>query len=396
MMNILHISPYYPSLETNHAGGVCMGKEIESLEKNNNVYILTFAASAYDRKLALSENKKNCKYVVIYKWNRMLHVLFEPFMPSYFAARTSFRYAVKLIYYMKKYKIEAIHAEYASMGQYICLIKKLFPRVKVYLVEHDVTIQSYERKRDSSTGFLRGYYAWECRKIKKHESRYCRAADMVLTFNEKDRDLLKRVYHIDHIQVINPYFGISDELLIPGKARYSEYANICFLGQMGREENHLAAKRLIRIGDKVKEQIPELNIYIIGNQPSEELKKEKNDFVHVTGFVEDVDEYLKKAQLAVFPLSLGAGIKVKVLRSLAHGIPVITGKVGAEGIDEEGSVITLAETDEEYAQNIIHLIKDEKRCLELSRLSREYIKDKFSWGKSEEILRRLYITPHMR
>lgn len=33
-MNILHISPYVPSLHTNHAGGVCMGKTVETLRKN--------------------------------------------------------------------------------------------------------------------------------------------------------------------------------------------------------------------------------------------------------------------------------------------------------------------------------------------------------------------------
>ena len=34
-MNILHISPYFPSLGANHAGGVCMGKQIETLRQWN-------------------------------------------------------------------------------------------------------------------------------------------------------------------------------------------------------------------------------------------------------------------------------------------------------------------------------------------------------------------------
>lgn len=33
-MNILHISPYVPSVHASHAGGVCMGKELEALKKN--------------------------------------------------------------------------------------------------------------------------------------------------------------------------------------------------------------------------------------------------------------------------------------------------------------------------------------------------------------------------
>ena len=38
-MNILHISPYFPSLGANHAGGVCMGKQIETLRQWNTVYV---------------------------------------------------------------------------------------------------------------------------------------------------------------------------------------------------------------------------------------------------------------------------------------------------------------------------------------------------------------------
>ena len=41
-MNILHISPYVPSVHAAHAGGVCMGKEVETLRKKHNVFVLSF------------------------------------------------------------------------------------------------------------------------------------------------------------------------------------------------------------------------------------------------------------------------------------------------------------------------------------------------------------------
>ena len=49
-----------------------------------------------------------------------------------------------------------------------------------------------------------------------------------------------------------------------------------FSGQMGRDENYLAAIRLIQIAARVKEQIPELQVYIVGNQPSEQLRQMEN------------------------------------------------------------------------------------------------------------------------
>lgn len=38
-MNILHISPYVPDVHANHAGGVCMGKQVETLK---NIIMLLF------------------------------------------------------------------------------------------------------------------------------------------------------------------------------------------------------------------------------------------------------------------------------------------------------------------------------------------------------------------
>ena len=41
-MNVLHISPYLPSLETKNEGGDCMGRQIEKLREWKQVYFFTF------------------------------------------------------------------------------------------------------------------------------------------------------------------------------------------------------------------------------------------------------------------------------------------------------------------------------------------------------------------
>ena len=390
-MNILHISPYFPDLDENHAGGVCMGKEIETLKKWNEVYVLTFIASEFDCKIAKKyKNDIHYKTVPISKWTRLFHVLLEPFLPNFFSARSSFRFRIYLINMIKKYHIDAIHAEYASMGQYFWIIRWLFPHIKIYLVEHDITIQSYERKMASTKGIQSIYYKWQCHRIKKAEGSYCKKADIVLTFNEKDKKLIQKYYQTENIEVLNPYYGLNEFEINSSNRIEVDQGGICFLGQMGREENYEAAVRLIRIAKKVKLRIPNLKVYIVGNNPPHEFINMQNEFIHVTGFVENVDEYLLRCQLAVFPLTLGAGIKIKVLRSLALGIPVITGSVGAEGIDETGEVIMLAETDEEYENMLENLIKDNDQVQRLSVRSQRYVKVKFGWEKSEHVLRKIY------
>lgn len=389
-MNILHISPYFPDMNENHAGGVCMGKQIETLRKWHNVYVLTFIASEYDQKIAQKyENNLYYKTVSINRWTRLVHVLVEPFLPNFFAARSSIRFIFYLIQMIKKHHIDVVHAEYASMGQYFWIVKALFPSLKLHLIEHDVTIQSYERKMEQTSGIEKWYFKWQCRRILCAEGKYCKLADVVLAFNEKDSNLIRRYYKRMDVVVINPYYGIEDHSLNYKNEEYV-YASICFMGQMGRSENYEAADRLIKISKKVKNKIPELQVFIIGNNPPEELKKKENDFIHITGFVENVDQYLLRCQAAVFPLTLGAGIKLKVLRSLALGIPVITSKIGAEGIDEDGKVIVLAETDEEFERRIEELILNQEKRRLLAQTSASYSKEKFGWDKSDKILHTLY------
>lgn len=430
-MNILHISPYYPDIEANHAGGVCMGKETETLALFNNVYVLTFISQPFDEKLAAKHRgDEKWQHVRISKLSRAFHVLTMPWMPNYFAARSSLRFAIKLIKMVRKNKIDAIHAEYASMGQYLW-IKRLFPKLEFNLVEHDMTAQSFERKvqdaknaimggadsakvercsnknADASSNKLKAllklkYLSDQFEKIKKHEKRYCLEADKLFTFNEKDKRLIENFYGRKDTVVLNTYCGIEDSVFEEAHRDTTEKEpySICFLGQMGRPENDRAGKRLIDICAIVKQSMPDLKVYLVGNKPSQELinkaEKENNNaedkkWITVTGFVDDVDIYLKKSKAAVFPLDMGAGIKVKVLRSMALGTPVITGQVGAEGIDEDGNVIALAETDREFADRIIELLSmNNKEIEELGQKSRDYIKEHFSWEKSEEILREVY------
>lgn len=390
-MNILHISPYFPSLKANHAGGVCMGKEIETLKQCHQVYVLTFVASEYDERLK-KDYADNPYYrsVRINRLTRLIHVAAEPWMPHYFAVRSSVRFAGLLVYMVWKYKIDAIHAEYASMGQY-SWIKRLFPSLEFNMTEHDMTAQSFERKLKGCRGLSRRYTAYQLKQILKKEERYCIEADHLFTFNQKDKRLIAEKYGREDCLVLNPYYGIEDVLLSREINRgKKEQGAICFLGQMGRKENYLAAMRLIEIAERVKKKVPQLQVYIVGNQPAEMLKAMENEYIHVTGFVEDVDEYLERAQISVFPLTLGAGIKLKILRSLAMGTPVITGMVGAEGIDEEGRVIMMAESDEEYEERIVYALKQNEELEKLEREGRRFVKEHFGWCTSERTLMDVY------
>lgn len=382
-MNILHIAPYVSSLKANHAGGVHMGKVVETLEKNHNVYYLEFVNNDFDEKL--SREKKNFYGIKTSAMTFVGNILIHPSTPNLFAIRSSRAFSKRLIDIVREKKIDIILADYTAMGQFVW-IKKYVPQVKFYLVEHDVVLQSYERKVIESSGIKKIYEQSEENKVRAKEGEYLKASDEILVLNDKDLRLEKEIYGIEAKKII-PYFGFN---VAPYQKRKYKEKTICFVGQMGRDENHVAAMKLIDIFKKINRK--DYFLTIIGAHPKEELKACESENIHITGFVDDINEEIKKNAISVFPLTFGAGIKFKVLLSASLGLPVITTPVGAEGIDENGDFLDVISKDEEdkFIEEIIRYLDNPSYLEERAKALTDYIFTNFSFDKNEELFNKLF------
>lgn len=386
-MNLLHISPFVPDVHANHAGGVCMGKQVETLKKSHNVTVLTFVNNDYERKLI--QNHPDYEYVETSAFTFGGNILLHLSQPNMFAIRNSKAFKKKLLKIIEDKKIDAIHAEYTAMGQFTW-IKKKYPNIIFNMTEHDVVVQSYTRQVNEAKGLKKLYCQIETNKVKKCEKEYLRQADTVMTFNEKDANLLKDIYQCKNVEVLNPYYGVDFDHI----SKVDKIPNsICFVGQMGRDENHIAAMRLIDIFKQCNH--PEWKLNIIGAYPKDELKAMECENIHITGFVDDINTEIQKNEIAVFPLTYGAGIKLKVLLAFGLGLPVITTSIGAEGIDEEGKVLNLAESDSEIKEQMIQLLSNRDALKEKRQECISFVHEKFNWEKTEEIFNRLYQTERM-
>lgn len=386
-MNILHISPYVPSLHTNHAGGVCMGKQVEALRKKHNVFVLSFITMPLEEKLVKEEYDTNNSYFIrISNKDRIIQGLLHLNKPLMFSARSSKEFKHKFLEIIEEKQIDAIHCEYTAMAQYIW-IKEKYPNIMFNIVEHDVTRQSFYRKANDSTGLKKLFWKWQLNLATKWEKEYCTKANHVIAVNSKDERLLHEYYGLNNVELMNPYYGVDfDE--ISNKQVDKIKKSICFIGQMGREENHLAAMRLIQIVQSLNRD--DIKLTIIGAHPNEELLKQECDNIHITGFVDSIEDEILKNEIAVFPLTLGAGIKLKVLLACGLGLPVITTDIGAEGIDEDGSTLILAQTNEQIKNEILNLIDNPEKIKLKSNESKEFVQKYFSWNKTVELFDRLY------
>ena len=117
-----------------------------------------------------------------------------------------------------------------------------------------------------------------------------------------------------------------------------------------------------------------LTFSIVGRDPKPEVRALAGDRVRVTGTVPDVRPYYAGALAAVVPLRIGSGTRLKILEAMAAGIPVISTRLGAEGLDlEDGTHLLLADSAGEMIAAVSRLAASPELWLRLSRSGREVV-----------------------
>ena len=79
--------------------------------------------------------------------------------------------------------------------------------------------------------------------------------------------------------------------------------------------------------------------------------------MHVTGYVEDPSDIFATLDVAVAPLRLGSGVKIKVFETIDMGIPTVVSPVGGEGIEDHPN-LDRTTTDEEFAAAVIARLRE--------------------------------------
>ena len=106
----------------------------------------------------------------------------------------------------------------------------------------------------------------------------------------------------------------------------------------------------------------------------------------------ETEPYLASHRLSVAPLRFGAGMKGKVGEALAHGLPVVTTTIGAEGMVETtpaASGLAVADDPQAFAAAIVRLVRDDAEWSRLAEAGREHVARHYGHAPVAEALERL-------
>jgi sugar transferase (PEP-CTERM/EpsH1 system associated) len=157
---------------------------------------------------------------------------------------------------------------------------------------------------------------------------------------------------------------------------------ILFVGSMDYHANIDAVNWFSRnVWPAIAQGHPDLQFTIVGRNPPREVRALESDRIHVTGTVDDVRPYYDSAIAAIVPLRSGSGTRLKILEAMAAGVPVISTRLGAEGIEIEDNVhFLLADTGREIAAAVQRVVSSPETRTRLSQAARELVRKTYDWS----------------
>lgn len=128
-----------------------------------------------------------------------------------------------------------------------------------------------------------------------------------------------------------------------------------------------AMERAVRIWPLVARRVPDAVLRVAGWGTADLPLAGAG--VELVGEVPSTSRFLGGLSVLLYPVPRGSGMKVKVMESLASGLPVVTTPAGAEGVDG-GAGVVIATTDEELADATVRLLVDADERRERGRAGR--------------------------
>lgn len=252
------------------------------------------------------------------------------------------------------------------------------PCTKVFF-SHNVEAVIWQRHYHIASNPLWKAVSWrEWRLTLRAERKYMRKADSVLTVSEADRKVFAESIDPDKISVIPT--GVDTEYFRPSPEE--ERPNcLVFTGSMDWLANEDAMVYFVRdVLPLIQLQIPDVSLWIVGRSPTRQVRDlpSQNGHIHVTGTVEDVRPYIKRAAVYVVPIRVGSGTRLKIFEAMAMAKPIVSTSIGAEGLPvSNGKDILIADSSEHFANAVVALLDSAGHRKALGLAARNLVETKY-------------------
>jgi glycosyltransferase involved in cell wall biosynthesis len=267
------------------------------------------------------------------------------------------------------------------------------PGARTLVIAHNVESLIWRRYHESEVGRLRRWYVGhQWRKFEAFERRALAEAGGVVAVTEDDARLIRGQFGAARVDVVDN--GVDTSAIVPS-AVSGDPRKILFLGSLDWRPNQDAIGLLLdRIFPTVRAEEPSARLVIVGRRPPEALSRRVRaaDGVELHADVADVRPFLHGCGVMAVPLRVGGGSRLKILEALAAGLPVVSTRVGAEGLHlKAGRDLEVVKGVDGMARAIVGCLRDPDRARAMADRGRRVVLVRYDWDNLADALERAWL-----
>jgi len=281
---------------------------------------------------------------------------------------------------------DLVQMEGVNLIEYLPILRSA-PRPPVVIADwHNIESELLERYAEGSRNLARSFYARRsAHLLVKTENRLFQVADAHVVCSERERQRLLERATKARVGVV----GNGVDVDFYAGAASTGGQDLVFVGSMDYHANVDAA------GHFAHQILPLLSgrkFLIVGARPTKQVEAlAELPGVVVTGTVPDVRPYYRDAFAVVVPLRIGGGTRLKILEAMAAGVPVVSTRLGAEGLEAIAGVHFLqAEEPEDFRDAVVRL-NDPGEWQRLAAAGLELVRSRYDWPMLGDELHRFYL-----
>ena len=279
--------------------------------------------------------------------------------------------------------VDVWHCEWTPYAQ--VLRDGLGPRLaeaRWSVMAHNVESLIWQRYTEAADNPVKRWYIrQQWKKFVRFERWAYRAATVSIAVSREDAALMRDEFEAPRVGVVEN--GVDVDYFKPRRDVERDPARMLFLGSLDWRPNQDAANQLLDdLLPKVRAAIPNATAVLVGRRPPEWLRAKvaETPGAELHADVPDVRPFLARCGFLVVPLRIGGGSRLKILEALAAGTPVVSTRVGAEGLELTPTRdLVVADTNEELATAARHAILRPEELADTAESGRRQVLARYSW-----------------
>ena len=395
-MRIAFIVPYVPNLIRTRSYNLI--NQLAAL--GHEVAVFTVGSSEGDRidAQSLKGSSREVYYYTQPVWRSLLNSAAA--LPSRKPLQSVYSWqpamARQIAQQASRNEFDIVHIEHLRGSRFGLFLKSSLPGMPVVWDSVDCISHLFQQAGKQSRSFFGKFVTrLELGRTRRAEGALACRFDHTLVTASTDRnallDLVPPGRRPSDVSVLPN--GVDLEYFHPSDSIQREPESIIFSGKMSYHANISMAKYLVEeIMPRIWKFRPAARLYIVGKDPAPAIKKmTQNPLVTVTGTVDDIRPFLRRATVSVVPLRYGAGIQNKILEAMATGTPVVTTCQALSALQAEpGKDLFVSDDPDGFSQAVLQLIADRDLQQKTGDRGVKYVRTFHNWSSIASQLVNIY------